>query len=360
MDKGFEQMSEFVHARKTSPDQDDAVRANNFDLVRFAAAAFVVLGHSFSISGDANGISILGMGIHTLGVKIFFCLSGYLIAESWLRDPSLYRFLLKRVLRIFPALVVTIVISAAVLGPFFTSLSWKTYYSDPRFISYFDNIFLYITYQLPEVFETNALPFAVNGSLWTLPVEVFAYFCFANLLYSLSSIPRVLTLTAVMVLSIALDQVFRSRTDLRVIVYATDLGFAMQLVAFFAIGAFFSAEEMAKRIDVRHVTLVLLAMAAIPAGFIDTSWYTYLLIPFFCFAIGFSPKLSIFGDNDISYGMYLWAFPVGQCFYALGYGHSNGYVMAGLTLLALIPISFASWVFVERPCLRFKPNSIKK
>ncbi|NJR20213.1 MAG: acyltransferase family protein [Hyphomonadaceae bacterium] len=57
-------------------------RTNNFDVVRLVAAFFVVFGHSYSLSSDTGAPSVLSMGIHTVGVKIFFCLSGYLMMST--------------------------------------------------------------------------------------------------------------------------------------------------------------------------------------------------------------------------------------------------------------------------------------
>lgn len=50
-------------------------RDNNFDLLRLVAAILVIVGHSYSITGTPSLIGVLGMGVHTLGVKIFFALA---------------------------------------------------------------------------------------------------------------------------------------------------------------------------------------------------------------------------------------------------------------------------------------------
>lgn len=85
-------------------------RENNFDQLRLLGAILVIYGHSYVLLGRpvpmfaANTVS-------TLGVKIFFCISGYLVAASWLRDPHLPRFLARRSLRIFPALIAITLLS---------------------------------------------------------------------------------------------------------------------------------------------------------------------------------------------------------------------------------------------------------
>jgi peptidoglycan/LPS O-acetylase OafA/YrhL len=82
---------------------------------------------------------------------------------SWDKDPFLYRFFIRRSIRIFPALIVCILLSVIVLG---STLSIKEYLSHDATLVYIKNIFLHVSYYLPGVFEHNPLPNAVNGSLW--------------------------------------------------------------------------------------------------------------------------------------------------------------------------------------------------
>ena len=84
--------------------------------------------------------------------------------------------MLKRIFRIVPAMAVYCVIAACVIGPIITSIPLKEYFSHISFRNYFKNIVLYITYFLPGVFESNPYPNAVNGSIWSLPIEFMMYF----------------------------------------------------------------------------------------------------------------------------------------------------------------------------------------
>lgn len=150
-------------------------RVNNFDLIRLFAATVVITEHSFVLaSGKAtNAASAAG----TFGVAIFFSLSGYLIAKSWLRDPSPIRFLTKRFLRIMPALVATTLLAAFLLGPVVTTLRFGEYLKHPATWNYvINNARMFpITHKLPGVFISNPFPASVNISLWTLPIEALAY-----------------------------------------------------------------------------------------------------------------------------------------------------------------------------------------
>lgn len=72
---------------------------------------------------------------------------------SWDKDPSLYRFFIRRGTRIFSALIICILLSVIILGPLLTTLSVKDYFSQPATLIYIKNIFLHISYYLPGVFE---------------------------------------------------------------------------------------------------------------------------------------------------------------------------------------------------------------
>lgn len=149
-------------------------RENNFNIIRFMAAIMVMAGHMAYIGGYSLPI-LWGQGIQSLGVKIFFLIGGYLISKSWLSDPNPLRYSIKRIFRIFPALVIYTVIAAYVVGPLLSDLPMREYYMNSQVSYYLKNILLYPVYGLPGVFSNNPYPNAVNGSLWTLPVEVSLY-----------------------------------------------------------------------------------------------------------------------------------------------------------------------------------------
>lgn len=148
---------------------------NNFDFVRLVAASLVIWGHAYPLLDEPGLPALMGSSIHTFAVKVFFVVSGYLIVASWVREPDPLRYTMKRGLRILPALFVVVILSAFVLGPLVSNLSLAEYFASPVLLGYLRNILLNIRYSLPGVFEDNIYPHAVNGSLWTLPVEATMY-----------------------------------------------------------------------------------------------------------------------------------------------------------------------------------------
>src|SRR3954471_22098044 len=103
-------------------------RANNFAILRLAAAAFVVLFHSFALPGRWTQEPLWRlapeMNFGALGVKIFFVISGFLVTASFLSRQSPVAFVKARVLRVYPALVAATLFTIVLAGASST-LPWR-------------------------------------------------------------------------------------------------------------------------------------------------------------------------------------------------------------------------------------------
>jgi len=167
---------------------------NNFDLLRWIAASAVIFGHAHAIvvngnATDDNIHALLGFDYSgSLAVKFFFFLSGLVVTNSVVKNPHALKFFLSRIFRIFPGLIVCVLLSTFVIGVCLTSLTWKEYLVEPQTYSYVRGAVRLTLdpWQLPGVFQSNN-QHAVNGSLWTLPIEVFLYVCLFSLMVSASS-----------------------------------------------------------------------------------------------------------------------------------------------------------------------------
>ena len=127
-------------------------RDNNFNLIRIVAALVVLVTHSFALVGES-----IGMTIGLIAVDVFFIVSGFLVTASLLTRQSTIEFLWARALRIFPALLVMLLLTVFVLGPFFTSLPLSSYFSDRTTYDYLlkcSTLFTGVVYKLPGVFTT--------------------------------------------------------------------------------------------------------------------------------------------------------------------------------------------------------------
>ena len=100
-------------------------RNNTLDFLRLISAIFVILHHSYPLTGNNSLLSVLG----AIAVSTFFVISGYLVSQSWFSDPTPSRFLWKRILRIVPGLVTVVIFTIIIIGPVNTSLPVREYFS---------------------------------------------------------------------------------------------------------------------------------------------------------------------------------------------------------------------------------------
>lgn len=326
---------------------------NNFDAIRILAAAMVLFSHHFALTGNAEPSFF---GVHSVGglaVTIFFIISGYLVTISWWRDPHVWRFALRRFLRIWPALTAVVVVTTYGLGTWVTKLPLQEYLLHPGTAEYLQALWMRIHFVLPGVFENNPYPHGVNGSLWTIPYEVRCYIvlCVAGLLGLLKYRP-------VLLLCIAgyMAWFFHgSNADLSGIVH-----YGRELSAFFLAGAGLAALEPWWR---RRPMLWAIVIAAAFALAWSADWrHTALLIglPFLVIYTGTraTPIIHRAGRwGDPSYGIYLFAFPVQQTVILYAWPDAGFVGTFILALLITLVLSYASWHLLEKQALKFKPSS---
>lgn len=132
----------------------------------------MLFGHLIELSQVKQFEPFLPFFNTKLAISGFFVISGFLIAKSYEKNPSLIIYFWKRVKRIVPAYF-TVIMFCAIFLWFVSQLSFSDYFSDVQFWKYlianlsFQN---YIEPCLPNVFEGNLIC-AVNGSLWTIKIE---------------------------------------------------------------------------------------------------------------------------------------------------------------------------------------------
>lgn len=151
-----------------------------FAWLRMIGAIIVVVEHSFPlVFPDRIGMFPESWNLSPgyFALMAFFAMSGYQITDSWYRDASWWRYLLKRALRIWPPLLVVVMVTAFVIGPLVTVLSQAEYWQSHETWGYvINNAGLYtLQHRLPGVFAGNPYPWSANGSIWTLPMETTGY-----------------------------------------------------------------------------------------------------------------------------------------------------------------------------------------
>lgn len=323
-------------------------RANNFDGLRLAAAFGVLASHSFAVSGADEpkvGADTLG----TISVLVFFTISGFLIAQSWLRGPRVVSFAAKRALRIMPALIGVLVLTALVLGPLLTTLAPVDYFSNAETWRYiFDNARFATEYDLPGVFAGNPISGVVNGSLWTLPAEMHAYVMVA--LLGLAGALRSRVLATVVLAGICLaplvvidpfDRLLGDPYLIRAFALGTLLLLYRDVIPWRGWIAAVGVVVWVAGAQVDPTAGRWLAVAAIAYATIFVAYRTPLTLG----------RLTAHGD--VSYGFYLYAYPVQQ---TIVFAWSDIPPLAMIALAAPITYLFAaaSWHLIERPALGLK------
>lgn len=332
-----------------------ATRDNNFDVLRLFAAWAVLVSHSFALVGRDEPLSWFGTSLGHVSVLIFFAVSGLLIRRSWEYDPRARDFWAKRALRLLPALAVVALVTAFLIGPAVTSLSLGDYFSSWQTWFYPVRVTLLWTFgaPLPGVFDANPHP-GVNGPLWSLPVEVVAYF-FLFVLGVSGLLKRRGVVTAVAALSLVWAAWW-------VTVTSTAIG-ATYVLAGFAVGA--AAYSWRERIVLAWPVALALVPLCIATGLGPeplrvVTWTLAAVYLSYWFAFAVPPvgrTLTRFGDA--SYGVYIWAFPVQQTIVQVGGPDTSPWTIILLATPVVWLLAIASWRLVERPALRRKPRPVR-
>ena len=327
-----------------------ADRDNNFDMLRLFAAWSVLVSHSFAVVGEAEPLHQLDASLGNVGVLIFFAVSGLLIRRSWEYDPSPRDFWTKRALRLLPALATVSLVTAFVLGPMVTSRPLTSYLTSWETWIYPIRVTLLYTFgaPLPGVFEDNPYP-GVNGPLWSLPVEVFAYLCLF-LLGITGLLARRWLVTALAVASLAWAAWWVTHTS-------DSIGSTYVLAAF-AVGA--AAYTWRERLVLAWPIAVALVVACVltglgPAAGRVVVWTVAAVYLSYWFAYALPPVgRPLVRWGDASYGVYIWAFPIQQAL--VQWGVNSPWLMLALATPVVWLLAIASWRLVERPALRLKPH----
>ncbi|MGH7116593.1 MAG: acyltransferase family protein [Stellaceae bacterium] len=330
-------------------------RTSGFDYLRVCLAVGVIVVHTASTSyGHGSDLVVWGgpqrVAVHLI-LPMFFALSGFLVAGSLERCPTLVSFFGLRILRIVPALSVEVLMSAMIFGPMLSSVDLRAYFTDSEFYSYFLNITGDIHYHLPGVFLTNPIPRAVNEQLWTVPFELECYIALGGLAVIGIIGKRRLTLAIV-----AIGQcLWAWQAWKRGEVGATNGASGAILVLCFLTGILFF--QYRDKIRVSKRLLVLSALLCVGLGWLPHGTY-YVPIPatYLTVYLGLQnpPRQKYLLAGDYSYGLYLYGFPVQQAFASLGPWAHHWYLNLVVCLPAAFLIACFSWHTVEKPTLALR------
>jgi peptidoglycan/LPS O-acetylase OafA/YrhL len=313
-------------------------KTNNFDGLRLFGAMLVLVSHQFALSGRHEPHVVGPVSYGALGVLIFFSISGFLVAQSWNSDPDPKRFAMRRMLRIWPALFATVILTTLAALIVTGTVARPLYLLNILLVSVDGPFFPGNPYHL------------MNGSLWTIPLEVLCYVFLALAGRLRSGSTALLALGCfvgpayLLIMGPAIDR-DTIPAGLRLLPYFAAFFFAGAAQAFHRpgprvvlAGCFLGGLAFAVGRD----TLGLLMVVPLLAIFVGTrSW----------------PILNRAGRfGDLSYGVYLWAWPFQQVGVAVLRHDAPFLVGLAVTIACVLPAAWLSWHFVEKPMLRLKPR----
>lgn len=324
------------------------MRDNSFGALRLLAALLVVYTHSFPIAlGSAAHEPLIGLpfSLGTAGVFIFFAISGILVTKSFMQCESVIHFFVHRVLRIFPALIICVLLCALVLGPFVTQLSLAQYYLSPYMWSFlWTNMPLITNTQstLPEAFVSNPLPYGVIDPIWTLPWELRAYILLAigAAIFSIKRWPMaglllfaLAGLNALFIMNVSIPSLFFLLFSLGGMLYLAKFrtGPAVVLAGI--------------------LSILLVIMQGTPMFEVFFCGWIAVII----YLLGFSRigKSRVLEKYDLSYGIYIYSFPVGQLI-VFATGIDSPWLLFALNVAVAAVLAWLSWVYLEKPILARK------
>jgi peptidoglycan/LPS O-acetylase OafA/YrhL len=328
---------------------------SGFDYLRIGLAVGVVLQHSIITTDRPLGSAIFGGWTRPLLAFIlpmFFALSGFLVAASLLKKPSIPSFMALRFVRLVPALAVEVLLSALILGPLITTLPLHAYFSGAEFWKYFLNIVGDIHFTLPGVFAHNPLPNTVNGSLWTVPFELECYLALMIVYLCGFIIRPKLLLGAIVVLTLAGTALTFARYN--PILQGGPVGGRALVIAFLA-GVALQVYAHRVRLNLATFAVCTILSALLLLRF-ETSFFACIPMAYVTVYLGMlNPrKVPVLFSGDYSYGLYLFAFPLQQLEVLL-FPHYRwwGY-NAAFTLVTGFAYAAFSWWCIEKPILSQK------
>ena len=339
--------------------EESGCRSAGFDYMRFALATLIILFHSLETSYGALPVaqaheSLLRPFAAAL-LPMFFCLSGFLVAGSLERNPKIFPFAALRVLRIFPALALEVILSAVLLGLLFTKLPLRDYLTHGDFAAYFLNITGYIHYTLPGVFQSNPVPDFVNAQLWTVPWELYCYLLLI-VMYRFGMLKR--ERWAYIVAPIIFFQFYFDFLGVNIRPFCVP---GLSLIVCFVLGVLFYQyrARIPFRLDLFCFSFVLMVACLKFPGTLEI--IAPLFVCYACLYLGLcNPKRDrVVLSGDYSYGLFLYGYAVQQAVAALGPAFHHWYINFLVAFPCALLFAAVSWWAVERPILGLRKYIIR-
>ncbi|TXI39651.1 MAG: acyltransferase [Mycobacterium sp.] len=323
-------------------------RHNALNLWRLILATGVIFWHSFPLTGNTIDFQPAVRLLSEVWVDGFFTVSGFLITASWMRRPHLGEYWRARFLRIFPGLWVCVAVTAFVIAPIAAAVKHSSLPLSAEFAYVVNNGLLNVFYAgINGTPKDIPWPGVWNGSLWTLVFELLCYIAVC-VLGVLGLLKRQWVLPTLFVASAVWSAYVSYPTMAQQSIPQMLARFAVVFLA----GALI--HQYRDAIPAHWSLVALCGVIVIASGFAQN----YRLIA----ALPLAYAIIVSGAlvrrfplrNDISYGMYIYAFPVQQLLATLGLVSLHPTVFFLVAALCTIPLAAASWFVVEKRAMALK------
>jgi peptidoglycan/LPS O-acetylase OafA/YrhL len=328
-------------------------RSNHLGLMRLLLALAVGVTHATEI-GYGWQPEFVHTQLGELCVDAFFVLSGFLLVGSYLRLDSIRRYTWHRFLRIMPGFWVCLVLTATLIAPL---IAWLQGVPMKSTLGGQDSAVDYVIRNatlMMRQWGISGLPNDVqmagvlNGSLWTLFYEAT---CYASiiLLGVFGGLRRrpVMTLGAVGAIWVVIVL-----NDYQIVYVGQER--ILRLSFMFLIGSVLYL--YAHQIPVSRL-LTLVAAGVLVSGIMFFDDYRVIAGPAFgylCLALAVSRVRVWEPKTDISYGLYVYHWPILQVLNLLGVAAYGIWAFAPAGLAVTAVVALLSWKLVEKPALGFK------
>jgi peptidoglycan/LPS O-acetylase OafA/YrhL len=340
---------------------------NSFGVLRLLLAAAVIVSHSWSIGGygfEPLTLETAGISLGLFAVTGFFSLSGLLVGVSAEKSTT-GSFLRRRSARILPGYWGALLVSGVIFGVAISMIRGLDLHNallspaNGSVRTYVVNNFPLSAsqYNLGRVLDGMPYAGAINGSLWSLPYEFACYLIILVVTkWTLGAKNPTQLFAMLFVMSIALAVLANKQGPIFVGVGIPILGtldsrlFFNLWLAFMA-GAFVA--HLRHRICITGPLTVLSCVLVTFSLVLNIFWpWGVLVLPFAIVGLGhhLPAQLRRIGDaTDISYGLYLYGFPVSQLIIAVfGQDSLNAPLLAVASVVGTIPLAYLSWHLVEK------------
>ncbi|MDV3130405.1 acyltransferase [Mycobacterium sp. 21AC1] len=335
-------------------------RNNALNAWRLVLATSVILCHSWPLTGHRIPYKPVEQLLEQVGVDGFFAASGFLITASWLRNPRLRDFAIARALRIFPGLWVCLAIIAFVIAPLSVMIqggSVSDLMASHAPLEYLLNNAVLNVYYAGIDGTPRGVPWAGvwNGSIWTLVFEMICYIAVA-VLGVVGLLKRRWVIPSIFVLMLCATAWLSYPT------------FAMQTIpqmvarfaVMFAAGALLYQyrDAIPARWSLVAVSIVLVLASGLLTNYrvIGALPLAYAVIV--SGALVHRKRLNL--RNDLSYGVYIYAYPIQQLLVVLGLASLGPFPFFVVATVATVPLAALSWFVVEKHALKLKSRLTKR